>query len=150
MTAFPESHLQPEGSSAKFLRELHDMVNEDSELGQLYEEILNRLDDYVLTKMKVVRLSENRSARYHLAEKYEDRLRNLDKDRYAAHNRLIGSLASFAQCADRLGLDRSWWDGPHGLFSDGGPRTARQRVDDWATDIWLEREESEEKGEKVA
>lgn len=136
----------PERESAAILGRLREMANEHQDLGHLYEEILNRIDDYVLTKMKVVRMSENQNARYHLAEKFEDRLQMLDSDRHAAHNRLIDSLRNFAQQAESAGFDSRWWGD---LYSDRGPRSARQRVDDWAMDIWLEREE-EEKGKKAA
>lgn len=132
------------------LEYLKEIAQNDGELGELYEGIISAIDDYVLIKIKNVRLAENVTARYSLAEKYEAKLEDSDTERYEAHNRLIKLLVDFAARSRILGQDTAWWDGPDGLSQDSERQSSRRHIDDWATDIFIENEEAEKSKKHIS
>ncbi len=148
LVAEPEPEAKSPSESLAVLDTLKEQAQADSELMERYEGIINSIDNYATAKIRHVRFAENDVARHHLGERYEGRFSELNENRSKAHNRLIDALSTYAQRSTSLGHDTSWWDGPDGLTVERRNRTVRQRIDDWAMDVWLGWEEEREEKEK--
>lgn len=127
---------------------LHEQALSDPELMASYELVVGNIQDYAIAKIRHVKFSENDLARQHLAEQYEDKFNAMNFDRTKAHNRLLESLGTFVDRAKELTCPTEWWDGPQGLTKETSRQTVRQRVDDWAMDIWLAWEEEQEQNQR--
>ncbi|PIT98195.1 MAG: hypothetical protein COT71_02020 [Candidatus Andersenbacteria bacterium CG10_big_fil_rev_8_21_14_0_10_54_11] len=131
-------------SSEEIIDKMRLAASQDDQLADQYEEIMEDVDNYALAKMQHAQYIERNQTRLQLDERYRERSHKLELGRYEAHNRLIFSLSQFASRAGDIGLDTNWYDGPGGLTQEKKNRTTRQRIDDWAMDVWLEREEQRE------
>ena len=149
-SAVIDSDPEAEGESdaIQLLDSLKVQAQEDSDLMGKYEEIIDGVGNYAIAKIRHVRYSESNTARSHLGEKYYERFNTMNEDQNKAHNRLIGALGGYADRSKSLGHKIKWWDGRDGLAKDTVGRMTRQRIDDWAMDVWLTWEDERDDEEK--
>lgn len=140
--ALTEPLPDKEDSSPLDLESFRTLASRDERLQELSEEILMAIETYVNAKRRHAAHLKDDIAKMREPERYKERSTKREVDRYSAHNELVAAVRSFAQHCQKIGFDTAWWDGPGGLAqeSDNGTvrRTPRQRIDDWAMDIWLD------------
>ncbi|MEX2054861.1 MAG: hypothetical protein WD972_01640 [Candidatus Andersenbacteria bacterium] len=138
-----ESPPESDRSTTLDIESFHELAAKDARLQELSEEIHEKIDTYVIAKRRHVAYLKNDIARQREPERYAERAKKIEVDRYGAHNELIAAVSSFAQRCQKLGFDTTWWDGPDGLAQSNDYKTTRGKIDDWAMDFELAKDDDD-------
>jgi exonuclease VII large subunit len=138
-----ESPPESERSTKLDIESFYELAAKDARLQKLSEEILEAIDTYVEAKRRHTAYLKDDIAKQREPERYKERSEKIEDDRYSAHNDLIAAVHSFAKRCQKMGFDTTWWDGPDGLSRSNDYKTTRGKIDDWAMEFELAKDDED-------
>lgn len=132
-TSRDSSEYPPETTALESWEAVENAVSSNKRLVALYGQVDQAIRHYISAMRRHVRIASGVQS-----FRVSDPDDTLEKSRFEAHNDLIAKAEALGAAMQEHGLDTQWLDA---LQEERPGKRYREQVHDWATDIWLEREE---------